>query len=200
MSYYLSKNDVKVLKQTINTVNNTSTGVGQSKRPTIKNAFAYAELTDKDANGLWSAKEVYFDETGTPIELTDGRTWGGDNPSIIVNGEVTAGQVMRVESYYLIDSSDEQLPVWVGSAVGGGASFYRLLVKNDFTLALDGTSNQVDLVDDQNQVITSNVIVRQRKFTTANFYENEILYGVDYSVEGSYLLDPFLAGIGGTSA
>ena len=201
MSYYLSKNDVKVLKQTINTVNNISTGVGQGKRPTIKNAFAYAELTDEDTNGLWSAKEVYFDETGTPIELTDGRTWGGDNPSIIVNGEVTAGQVMRVESYYLIDSSDEQLPVWIGSAVGGGgASFYRLLVKNDFTLALDGTSNQVDLVDDQNQVITSNVIVRQRKFTTANFYENEILYGVDYSVEGSYLLDPFLAGIGGTSA
>ena len=138
MSYYLSQNDVKVLKQTINTVNNISTGVGQGKRPTIKNAFAYAELTDEDTNGLWSAKEVYFDETGTPIELTDGRTWGGDNPSIIVNGEVTAGQVMRVESYYLVDSSDEQLPVWIGSAVGGGGgSVYRLLVNNDFTLALN---------------------------------------------------------------
>lgn len=200
MSYYLSKNDVKVLKQTINTVNNISTGVGQSKRPTIKNAFAYAELTTQDVDGLWSAKEVYFDETGTSIELTDGRTWGGDNPSIIVNGTVSTGQVMRIESYYLVDSSGEQLPVWVGSAVGGGASFHRLIVKSDFTLALDVPSNQVDLIDDQNQVITSNVTVRQRKFATANFYENEILYGVDYSIAGSYLLDPFLAGIGGTSA
>ena len=133
MSYYLSQNDVKVLKQTINTVNNISTGVGQSKRPTIKNAFAYAELTDKDTNGLWSAKEVYFNEKGKPIELTDGRTWGGDNPSVIVNGTVSTGQVMRVESYYLVDSSDEQLPVWIGSAVGVGGSVYRLLVNNDFT-------------------------------------------------------------------
>ena len=200
MSYYLSKNDVKILKQTINTVNNISTGVAQGKRPTIKNAFAYAKLIEEDTNGLWSAKEVYFDETGTASELTDGRTWGGDNPSIIVNGTVSAGQVMRIESYYLVDSSDEQLPVWIGSAVGGGASFYRLLVKSDFTLSLNGTSNQVDLIDDQNQVITSNVIVRQKKFTTANFYANEILYGIDYSEDDSYLLDPFLAGIGGTSA
>ena len=201
MSYYLSKNDVKVLKQTINTVNNISTGVVQGKRPTIKNAFAYAELTDEDANGLWSAKEVYFDETGTPIELTDGRTWGGDNPSIIVNGTVSTGQVMRVESYYLVDSSDEQLPVWVGSAVGGGgASMYRLLVNNDFTLALNGSNGvDVDLVNDQNVVITSAVTVTQRKYTTADFYAGEPLYAIDYS-GGGYLLDPFLAGIGGTSA
>ncbi len=202
MSYYLSSNDVKVLKQTINTVNNISTNVGQGKRPTIKNAFAYAELTEEDANGFWSAKEIYFDETGTSIELTDGRTWGGDKPSIIVNGDVSAGQVMRVEAYYLVDSNNEEQSVWVGSAVGGGGgtSMHRLLVKADFTLALDGTSNQVDLVDDQNTVITANVIVRQRKYTTANFYEGEVLYGIDYSIAGSYLLDPFLAGIGGTSA
>jgi hypothetical protein len=54
------------------------------------------------------------------------------------------------------------------------------------------------LVDDQNAVITANVVVRQRKYTTANFYQNEILYGIDYSIAGSYLLDPFLAGIGGS--
>ena len=202
MSYYLSKNDVDVLKQTINTVNNISTGVAQGKRPTIKNAFAYAELTEQDADGLWSAKEVYFDETGTASELTDGRTWGGDNPSIIVNGTVSAGQVMRIESYYLVDSSDEQLPVWIGSAVGGGggATIYRLLVNNDFTLALNSTNNvDVDLVNDQNVVITSAVTVEQRKFDSADFYAGEILYAIDYS-GGGYLLDPFLAGIGGASA
>ena len=198
MSYYLSKNDVKVLKQTINTVNNISTGVGQGKRPTIKNAFAYAELTDKDTNGLWSAKEVYFDETGTPIELTDGRTWGGDNPSIIVNGTVSTGQVMRVESYYLVDSSGEQLPVWIGSAVGGGASIYRLLCLGDTSIGYNGTNTGFSLIDDEDNITEPNVTVGQRKFQSASFYENEILYA---QADGdNYDLSPFLAGIGGTSA
>ena len=200
MKYYLSESDRKVLNQTINTVNNLPVNPKGGKRPTIKNAFAYAELTEQDANGLWSAFEVYFDETGTPNELTDGRVWGLDAPSIVVNGTVSAGQVMRVERYYLIDSEGKEQPVWVGSAVGGGgSSMYRFIVKSDFTLAFDGASNQVDLINDQGTVIVANTIVRQRKYDTANFYEGEILYGVDYSL-GGYLLDPFLAGIGGTSA
>ena len=127
MKYYLSENDKRVLSQTINTVNNLPTSVQGGKRPTIKTAFAYAELTTQDGNGLWSAFEVYFDETGTPNELTDGRVWGLDTPSIVVNGTVSAGQVMRVERYYLIDSEGKEQPVWVGSAVGGGTSFLYYL-------------------------------------------------------------------------
>lgn len=197
MNYHLSNSDVKVLKQTINTVDNLAKIVTQGKRPIIKNAFAYAELTDEDTNGLWSAKEVYFDETGTPIELTDGRTWGGDNPSIIVNGTVSTGQVMRVESYYLVDSSDEQLPVWIGSAVGGG-SIFRLLCLGDTSIGYNGTSTGFSLVDDEDNITESNVTVGQRKFQSANFYENEILYA---QADGdNYDLSPFLAGIGGTSA
>ena len=192
MSYYLSKNDVKVLKQTINTVNNISTGVGQGKRPTIKNAFAYAELTDEDANGLWSAKEVYFDETGTPIELTDGRTWGGDNPSIIVNGEVSTGQVMRVESYYLVDSSDEQLPVWIGSAVGGGADF-RLDMKPTTLTINTPFENGADVVTDLGELIEGNVTVIQRVFDTASIYD-EILYGY-IDEEGYYCIDKSILGV-----
>ncbi len=199
MSYYLSSNDVKVLKQTINTVNNISTNVGQGKRPTIKNAFAYAELTEVDADGFWSAIEVYFDETGTSIELTDGRTWGGDKPSIIVNGDVSAGQVMRVESYYLVDSNDEEQAVWVGSAVGGGGtSIYRLLCLGDTSIAYNGTSTDFSLIDNDDNVIESNITAIQRKFQTANFYANEILYA--QADELGYDLSPFLAGIGGTSA
>ena len=197
MSYYLSKNDVKVLKQTINTVNNISTGVGQSKRPTIKNAFAYAELTTQDVDGLWSAKEVYFDETGTSIELTDGRTWGGDNPSIIVNGTVSTGQVMRIESYYLIDSSDEQLPVWVGSAVGGGGtSMYRLQCISDVTINKGTFSSNFNLVNESNVIINNNVGVYQSRFDTAFFYEDEIIYAIE-SEFGEYSVDPFIFGIGG---
>jgi hypothetical protein len=130
MKYYLSESDKRVLSQTINTVNNLPTKVKGNKRPTIKNAFAYAELTTQDDDGLWSAFEVYFDETGTPNELADGRIWGLDAPSIVVNGTVSSGQVMRVERYYLIDSEGKEQPVWVGSAVGGGTSFLYAIFKN----------------------------------------------------------------------
>jgi hypothetical protein len=194
MSYYLSKNDVKVLKQTINTVNNISTGVGQGKRPTIKNAFAYAELTEVDADGLWSAVEVYFDETGAPNGLEDGRTWGGEEPSIIVNGDVSAGQVMRVEAYYLVDSNDEEQAVWVGSAVGGGGTvIQRLQCKADITL----TPNVLDTLNFRtvtftNSEITAQVNVIQNKISQAFYEENETVYGEFDSVNNRYILDPFI--------
>jgi len=130
MNYYLSSSDVSVLKKTINTVNNLTGATPKNQKPVIKNAFAYAELIEEDTNGLWSAKEVYFDETGTPNELTNGRTWGGENPSVIINGTVSAGQVVRIEAYYLVDSSDEEQAVWVGSAIGGGSSIVWLKIKS----------------------------------------------------------------------
>ena len=197
--FYLNQRDVDVLKNTVNTVNNLSPQSQGNKRPVVKNAFAYAQLTTEDVNGLWSAVEVYFDETGTSAVLEGGRTWGGDEPSIIVNGDVSAEQVIRIEAYYLIDSNDEEQAVWIGSAIGGGASFYRLIVTEDFTMLNDSFSNKVSLIDDQGAVLETPVSVRQKKYTTADFYEGEILYAVDYS-GGGYLLDPFLAGIGGTSA
>jgi len=198
MKYYLSESDKRVLSQTINTVNNLPTKVKGNKRPTIKNAFAYAELTTQDDNGLWSAFEVYFDETGTPNELADGRIWGLDAPSIVVNGTVSAGQVMRVERYYLIDSEGKEQPVWVGSAVGGGASIFRLKCLSDTSISYGDTSSVFSVIDDIDVVIEANVTVTQRKFTTANFYENEILYAQSDAL--GYDLSPFLAGIGGTSA
>jgi len=198
MKYYLSESDKRVLSQTINTVNNLPTKVKGNKRPTIKNAFAYAELTTQDDDGLWSAFEVYFDETGTPNELADGRIWGLDAPSIVVNGTVSSGQVMRVERYYLIDSEGKEQPVWVGSAVGGGASIFRLKCLSDTSISYGDTSSVFSVIDDIDVVIEANVTVTQRKFTTANFYENEILYAQSDAL--GYDLSPFLAGIGGTSA
>lgn len=196
MSYTLNSNDRRILQQTINTVNNIPVNPKGGKRPTIKNAFAYAELTEKDANGLWSAFEVYFDETGTPNELTDGRVWGLEIPSIIVNGTVSAGTVIRVERYYYVDSSNDEQPIWVGSAVG--ASTFRLKCLSDTTIGYGATNNNFSLIDNDDNITESNVTVIQRKFTTANFYENEILYAQS-DVLG-YDLSPFLAGIGGTNA
>ena len=120
MNYYLSDSDVKILKQTVNTVNNLPSSQRNKSRPTIKHAFAYVELTEQNEDGLWSAKEVYFDETGTASELVDGRTWGADSVYIIVNGTVSVGQVVRVEAYYMVDANGAEQAVWVGSAIGGG--------------------------------------------------------------------------------
>lgn len=196
MSYYLSQNDVKVLKQTINTVNNMPQSKINSKSPVIKTAFAYAELTEQDENGLWSAKEVYFDETGTSNELVNGRTWGGDNPSIIVNGSVSAGQTMRIEAYYLIDSSDEEVAVWVGSAIGGGGGIFRLKSKESNIVEYSIlTEVGFDLIDDLDNILEVDVPVIQRKFFQCEFYENEILYA-KLDGNGAYDLSPFMSGVG----
>lgn len=192
MNYYLSSSDVSVLKNTINTVNNLTGATPKNQKPVIKNAFAYAELIEEDTNGLWSAKEVYFDETGTPNELTDGRTWGGDNPSVIINGTVSAGQVVRIEAYYLIDSSDEEQAVWVGSAIGGGGDF-RLDMKPT-TLDIDTpVPNGADIVTDLGEVIESNVTIIQRVFDTAQIYDEILFAYIDE--EGYYCLDKSLLGV-----
>ena len=192
MNYYLSSSDVSVLKNTINTVNNLTGATPKNQKPVIKNAFAYAELIEEDTNGLWSAKEVYFDETGTPNELTDGRTWGGDNPSVIINGTVSAGQVVRIEAYYLVDSSDEEQAVWVGSAIGGGGDF-RLDMKPT-TLDIDTpVPNGADIVTDLGEVIESNVTIIQRVFDTAQIYDEILFAYIDE--EGYYCLDKSLLGV-----
>jgi hypothetical protein len=196
MNYYLSSSDVSVLKNTINTVNNLTGATPKNQKPVIKNAFAYAELIEEDTNGLWSAKEVYFDETGTPNELTDGRTWGGDNPSVIINGTVSAGQVVRIEAYYLVDSSDEEQAVWVGSAIGGGDSYYRLRCNSDTTIGRDTSNTFFDLVDELNNIITPNVAVTQSRFNSAFFYVDEVIYAIDSDV-ATYSVDPFIFGVGG---
>lgn len=281
MKYYLSENDRKVLSQTINTVNNLSVNTRGKNRPTIKNVFAFARLTEEDENGLWSAVEVYFDETGTPNDLAGGRAWGGENlPSIIVNGTVSADSVIKIERHYYVDSNGQEQPTWVGSAVGGsqfafaqlttedanglwsafevyfdqngtpnqliggrvwgtdlpaiivnfevsadtvvrveryyyvdpqgedqetwvasslgGTSTLRLKCLSDTSINYNSTNTNFSLIDNSDNVLASNVSVVQRKFTTANFYENEILYA--QLEDGTYDLSPFLAGIGGTSA
>ena len=193
MKYYLSENDKRVLSQTINTVNNLPTSVQSGKRPTIKTAFAYAELTTQDGNGLWSAFEVYFDETGTPNELTDGRVWGLDAPYIVVNGTVSAGQVMRVERYYLIDSEGKEQPVWVGSAVGGGGDV-RLLMNGTTLEKGVAFENGASVIDYDGTVIESNVTIIQNLFNTAKIYSGEILYGF-IDPDGNYALDKALLGV-----
>jgi hypothetical protein len=142
---------------------------------------------------LWSAKEVYFDETGVATELEDGRTWGADSVYILVNGTVEAGQVVRVEAYYMIDANGAEQAVWVGSAIGGGASDFRLDMKSNTLTINTPIANGADVVTDLGVLIKGNVTVIQRVFDTAQVYD-EILYGY-IDEEGYYCIDKSILGV-----
>jgi len=160
------------------------------------------ETTTPNGGLTWHAEEVYLDELGAVVAKTNGVQWDDDNPVFTLN-VATAQSVMMVSQNGrpAVDPNPAKR-YWFGNpgggGGGGGTTMYRLLVNNDFTLALNGSNGvDVDLINDQNVVITSAVSVTQKKYTTANFYAGEYLYAIDYS-SGGYLLDPFLAGIGGS--
>ena len=158
-----------------------------------------AETTTPNGGLTWKASEVYLDETGLAVVKVGGFEWTDDNPVFTLNAASINDVIMVSQAGRPAIDPDPAKRYWFGNpggGGGGGTSMYRLIVKSDFTLAFDGTSNQFDLVNDLDVVITANVIARQRKYTTANFYANEVLYAIEYSA-GNYLLDPFLAGIGG---
>jgi len=161
-----------------------------------------AETTTANGGLTWKAKEVYLDETGSAVDKVDGFEWTDDNPVFTLNAASINAVMMVSQSGRPAINPDPAKRYWFGNpgggGGGGGTTMYRLLVNNDFTLALNSSNGaDVDLINDQNVVITSAVSVTQRKYTTADFYAGEILYGIDYSL-GGYLLDPFLAGVGGS--
>lgn len=76
---------------------------------------------------------------------------------------------------------------------GGGAEKARLKVQATVTVA-SGATFLCDVIDNAGAVIVPNVNAVQRKFATAKFYINEIIYG---DLDGTnYLTDAYLAGIG----
>ena len=159
-----------------------------------------AETTTTNGGLTWQAEEVYLDATGAVVTKPNGYEWTDDNPVFTLNAATQDAVLLVSQSGRPAVNPDPAKRYWFGNpgGGGGGASMYRLLVNNDFTLALNGSNSvDVDLINDQNVVQTSAVTVTQRKFTTADFYDGEILYAIDYS-GGGYLLDPFLAGIGGS--
>ena len=152
---------------------------------------------DEITNGLVFDSEKYNDNTYKPDEPTYLYNLQVNTDKFV--GDIEIGKAYQVEVYRTGVYGEEPV-YYIIPKGGGGGGVYRLLVLNDFTLALDGSNaTSVSLVDDKNVVEEALVTVRQNKYTSANFYEGEILYAIDYS-DGGYLLDPFLAGIGGTSA
>ena len=159
------------------------------------------ETTTPNSGLTWQAEKVYLDELGAVVVKPNGFLSDDDNPVLTLNAATQDAVLMVSQSGRPAVNPNPAKRYWFGNpggGGGGGASIYRLIVNNDFTLALNGLNGvDVDLINDQNVVQTSPVTVTQRKFTTADFYAGEYLYAIDYSL-GGYLLDPFLAGIGGS--
>jgi hypothetical protein len=157
-----------------------------------------AETTTPNGKLTWKASEVYLDETGLAVVKVGGFEWTDDNPVFTLNPASINDVIMVSQAGRPAINPDPAKRYWFGNpggGGGGGTSMYRLRPTQDFTLAKGASTAACELIDDQDNII-SGAVVYQNKFTTADFYANEILYGIDYSL-GGYLLDPFLAGIGG---
>ena len=142
-------------------------------------------IFDSDATNTFKpADPIYFDN----LRINE----------LIFSGSVELGYAYQVEAVWRELENEDPVYYIIPKGGGGGASIFRLKCLSDVTIGYNGTSSAFSIIDDSDVVTEANVTVIQRKFTTANFYENEILYAQSDAV--GYDLSPFLAGIGGTSA
>ena len=119
------------------------------------------------------------------------KVWDVTTNPLLIEGEVGAvDDVVRVEPSALSDGS----LIWLGfKPAGGGDTKVRLKVKATATV-LANVVFLCDIIDNTGAVLTVDVNVKQKKFASAKFYINEIIYG---DVDGTdYLADAYLAGIG----
>jgi len=83
--------------------------------------------------------------------------------------------------------------VWVGSAVGGGSTDFRLRMQSTTLDINTPVQNGADIVTDLGEVIEGGVTIIQRVFDTAQIYD-EILFGY-IDEEGYYCIDKSLLGV-----
>ena len=198
MGFTLSASDRAKLQQVIKDVNALTISKKQGRSfNQFNREYTYAKLTSNvlDTGSptlFWYASEVSFDAAGLPVVKASGKVWDVTTNPLLIEGEVGAvDDVVRVEPSALSDGS----LIWLGfkPAGGGGDTKVRLKVKATATSA-NGVIFLCDIIDNAGTVLTASVNVRQKKFASAKFYINEIIYA---DAEGSdYLADAYLAGIG----
>lgn len=138
-------------------------------------------IFDSDATNTFKpADPIYFDN----LRIND----------LIFSGSVELGYAYKVEAVWQELENEDPVYYIIPKGGGGGASIFRLKCLSNTTIAYNAINTNFSIVDDDDNVTESNVTVLQRKFTTANFYENEILYA--QLEDGIYDLSPFLAGVG----
>ena len=194
MGFTLSASDRAKLQQVIKDVNALTISKKQGRSfNQFNREYTYAKLTSNvlDTGSptlFWYASEVGFDTAGLPVVKTNGKVWDVTTNPLLIEGEVGAvNDVVRVEPSALSDGS----LIWLGfkPASGGGDTKVRLKVKAT-AISASGVIFLCDIVDNLDVVLTVGVSVRQRKFTSAKFYINEIIYG---DVDGSeYLADAYI--------
>ena len=200
MNFTLSRSDRDKLQQVIKDVNALSISKKQGRSfNQFNREYTYVQLTanvpdvdpPNDPTLFWYGEEVGFNSAGAPVVKTNGKVWDATTNALLVQGEAEIGDVLRVEPSALSDNT----LVWLAlkPAGGGGDTKVRLKVKATVTVA-SGVTFLCDIIDNAGAVLTVDVNVTQKKFTSAKFYINEIIYG---DVDGSnYLADAYLAGIG----
>jgi hypothetical protein len=198
MGFTLSASDREKLQKVIKDVNALTLSKKQGRSfNQFNREYTYVKLTSNVLDGgsptlFWYASEVGFDTAGLPVVKTNGKVWDVTTNPLLVEGEVGAvNDIVRVEPSALSDGS----LIWLAikPASGGGAEKVRLKVKATAT-SLNGVVFLCDIIDNAGVVLTVGVNVRQKKFTSAKFYINEIIYA---DAEGAdYLADAYLAGIG----
>ena len=135
----------------------------------------------------FEAEQVYFDGSAWTA-VPNGITWDADVILYVFDSGVV-GDIVTAEPL----SNGANSTIWTALKPAGGGTKVRLKVKATATSA-SGAIFLCDVIDNAGTVLTVGVDVRQKKFASAKFYINEIIYG---DVEGSsYLADAYLAGIG----
>ena len=198
MGFTLSASDRDKLQKVIKDVNALTISKKQGRSfNQFNREYTYVNLSENVLDGgsptlFWYGDEYGFDADGVPTIKTNGKTWDVNSSPLLVEGAVGAvDDILRVEPSALSDGT----LVWLAlkSEGGGGDTKVRLKVKATVTVA----SNVVflcDVIDNSGIVLTVDVNVRQKKFATAKFYMNEIIYADPEGLD--YLADAYLAGIG----
>ncbi len=198
MGITLSKSDVKKVQKSIKITNSLTISKKQGRSfNQFNREYTYVKLTENvldtgDPTLFWYGVEVGFDSVGVPVTKTNGKVWSVSTAPLLIEGEVgEVNDVVRAEPSALSDNT----LIWLALKPGGGSGDTKVRLKVKATAThTPGSAFLCDIIDNLGAVLTVDVTVKQRKFATAKFYINEIVYG---DPDGSdYILDAYLAGIG----
>ena len=181
---------VKKIADTVAYVENITQKQAAGQRQFGDNDFKVKLTSETVTPGEWNASEVVWDGSAFVIP-TDAETWDTTTPLIVTGVAGAVDDILTAES--LADTSNETVWIAIKPAGGGGDTKVRLKVKATATSA-SGVIFLCDIIDNAGTVLTADVNVIQKKFASAKFYINEIIYA---DAEGAdYLADAYLAGIG----
>ena len=180
---------VKRIADTVAFVDDYREGMPSSQKQFGQNEFK-VKLTSEISPGQWNASEVVWDGSDFVIPSNE-ETWDSTTPLIVSGAVGVVDDILTAEM--LADENNDIVWLALKSEGGGGDTKVRLKVKATATSA-NGVVFLCDIIDNAGVVLTVDVNVRQKKFATAKFYINEIIYGDPEGLD--YLADAYLAGIG----